>query len=196
MIRFLLKLHSCIIALLAGSEYMGCFNTPLFSHLDATLDFRLNCVGNEAHSGFYFFLFRCRYWLLAGAFNCSCFGRHSGPRIILFHRLLSVSLLSVVCCMCLLSVVYACCPLYVVRYHSIGCCLWNKSSPPLGNPSTQSNIGCYEWACCSRRSSGIGSEFTWYWIWIDMSWTAIDLSLIWFSWISLIWSDLIWVNLS
>ena len=111
MIRFLLKLHSCIIALLAGSEYMGCFNTPLFSHLDATLDFRLNCVdcvGNEAHSGFYFFLFRCRYQLLAGAFNCSCFGRHSGPGIVLFHCLLSVS---VIRCLCLLSVVCVCCPL-------------------------------------------------------------------------------------
>ena len=113
MIRFLLKLHSCIIALLAGSEYMGCFNTPLFSHLDATLDFRLNCVD-------------CTWGIrpiLAFISSSSDAGIDCwlGLSIVPVSDAIQdlVSFYSIVCCLCLLSVVCVCCLLYV----SVVCCL-------------------------------------------------------------------------
>ena len=142
MIRFLLKLHSCIIALLAGSEYMGCFNTPLFSHLDATLGWIVWIVWEWGPFWLLFLPLQMQVSIVGWGFQLFLFrtpfrtSYHSIPSsVVCVCYPLSVF---VVCCMCLLSVVYACCPLYVsvVRYHSIGCCLWNKSSPPLGNPST------------------------------------------------------------
>ena len=53
------------------------------------------------------------------------------PKYILFHCLIIVYVCYPLYSPFSLSVAYVCCP---VSFYSIGSCLWNKSSPPLGNP--------------------------------------------------------------